>query len=114
MVSSYSTQEITNISRMDIQALAGYMRGMSLRQGLTMRVELQRGIADLAKIPGTLPYQENLVGIVSRIEKWCRGRFMKDTVRRLVLTNPVCARNKRYAKMLALQEWNSIMERYKY
>lgn len=112
--SKYSFDELVKISMFDVNQLASFVRGMSYDKALQFRNDIQRGIADVAKKSDTMPIQENLVGMTTKIEKWCRMRFVKDITRKLVLGNFECARNKKYAKMLALQEWEKVLRGYSY
>lgn len=112
--SVYSEREIIHISFYTDEQLAKSLRGYSVVHALDIRREIQRGLAAYSRKYKYDDIQGNLLNRLQKIEKWCRGRFMKDRMMELIRTNSECAKSKALTKNMAKKEWETLIVRWSY
>lgn len=106
----YSYPELFTIAGMNVGQLSNYMQGKTVVQALHFRRQLQIGITNVRKKYGYKKHViEGLLWATGKIEKWCRGRFVKDRTLELIRTDPECAKNKEKVKHLIKGEWETII-----
>lgn len=105
----FSYQELFAISRMNVGGLSEMMQGKTVVQAMSFRRQLQIGTTNIRRKFGYKAHViEGLIWATAKIEKWCRGRFVKDRTMELIRTRPDCAKSKELTKSICKTEWESI------
>lgn len=109
-VSEYSDNELIALSNYSINDLSAMMSGSSVHRAMNKRREIQKALANYSRKHKYDSVQENIIGIIAKIEKWCRAKYVRDVKRKFILTNSLCASNTRYAKIRSESSWNDYIK----
>lgn len=105
-----SYQELFAIAGLNVGALSELLRGKSVVQAMAFRRQLQIGITNVRKRYGYKKHViDGLLWATGKIEKWCRGRYVKERTMELVRTDPECAKSKEKTKFIIKGEWENIV-----
>lgn len=106
----FSYSELFAISRMNVGHLSYMLQGKTVVQAMALRRQLQIGITNIRNKFGYKAHViEGLIWATAKIEKWCRGRFVKERAMDLIRTRPDCAKSKELTKSICKAEWESII-----
>lgn len=79
MVSIYTQTEFILFTKMNRYQLADMLRGNSIDSAMNIRNNLQISMAEYARKHKYDHVQEKAIAITSKIEKWCKQRFLQHS-----------------------------------
>lgn len=97
--------DLIRLSSFDIHQLGRFMQGYSVVAAMNVRREIQRGITSYVKRHKNDGVAENLIWTCQQIENWCRKRYMKEMMPKVMMTVPQCTKSREMTKFRCKQEW---------
>jgi len=100
--------ELVKLSAITIWDLEKMMAGKSIHQAMCARKQIQMALASYARRHKYDKVQGNILGIESKIYKWCRQRFVAENMPRLMMSDPATIRNQKAVKKELNSRWESL------